>query len=150
MPQPSQDPGLQALERFVGAWTIEAAGPDGQPWPGTGTATFEWHPSRAHVVQTTGAPGAPRSVSIMGCDPAQGTYVQLYSDDRGVCRIYDMRLDGDEWSLERVAEPFPQRFTGAFSADGHTISGRWEKAEDGTTFTLDFFLTYRREVAWAR
>ena len=49
-----------------------------------------------------------------------------------------------EWTLWREGEPFAQRFAGAFSEDGNTISGRWEKAEDGTHHTTDFFLTYRR------
>jgi hypothetical protein len=27
------------------------------------------------------------NVSIIGCDAANGTYHQLYSDERGVCRV---------------------------------------------------------------
>ena len=145
MAQPTAERALAELERFVGAWTVDAVGPDGEPWPGRGRATFEWHPSGAHLVQTTAAPGAPDSVAIIGCDAANGTYVQLYSDERGVCRVYDMTLEGDVWRLERTGEPFPQRFSGTFSADGRTIAGWWEKAEDATNFTLDFSLTYRRE-----
>jgi hypothetical protein len=41
-------------------------------------------------------------------------------------------------------EPFSQRFTGTFSEDGNTITGRWEIAEDGADFTTDFDLIYRR------
>ena len=40
--------------------------------------------------------------------------------------------------------PFAQRFTGRISEDEQTIAGRWEIAEDGTNYTTDFFLTYRR------
>ena len=149
MQQPVADAALEALRPLVGQWTVEAVGPDGRPWPGQGRSSFEWHASKAHLVQRTtiDEPGAPNSVSIIGCDGANGTFVQLYSDDRGVCRLYDMTIDDRTWTLERWGEPFPQRFEATFSPDGSTISGRWEKAENGTDFTLDFHLTYRRAAS---
>ncbi len=55
-----------------------------------------------------------------------------------------MSIGAGEWTLWRDGEPFPQRFFGTISEDGNTITGRWEKAEDGTNYTTDFFLTYRR------
>ncbi len=89
-------------------------------------------------------PDAPDSISIIGCDAANGTYVQLYSDERGVCRVYQMSIGSGEWKLWRQGHPFPQRFTATISDDGNTIAGRWEKAEDGTTFSTDFYLTFHR------
>jgi hypothetical protein len=144
--QPVAGPTLSALEVFIGEWTVEATGADGQPWPGLGRATFEWHASRAHLVQrtVTDLPGAPDSIAIVGCDAAKGTFVQLYSDERQVCRIYSMSLNDARWVLERDGEPFPQRFVGMISEDARTISGRWEKSEDGGDFELDFSLTYRK------
>jgi len=144
--QPVAEQALLALEHLVGEWSVEAKGPDGEPWPGEGRATFEWHPSRAHLVQHTsiGAPGAPESFSIIGCDAANGSYLQLYSDERGVCRIYSMHIDGSEWVLQREGDPFPQRFVGTISEDGSTISGCWEKAEGGADFEIDFYLTYHK------
>jgi len=148
MGQASAEQALRALEPLVGEWTVEARGPDGQAWPGAGRASFQWHPSQAHLVQRTviAMPGAPDSISIIGCDAADGSYVQLYSDERGVCRIYTMRIDNREWILQRDGEPFPQRFIGTISDDARTISGRWEKAENGPEFTVDFYLTYRKVV----
>jgi hypothetical protein len=144
--QPVAGPTLSALEVFIGEWTVEATGADGQPWPGEGRTTFEWHASRAHLVQrtVTDVPGAPDSMAIVGCDAAKGTFVQLYSDERQVCRIYSMYLHGTQWVLERDGEPFPQRFVGTISEDARTISGRWEKAEHGGDFEVDFHLTYRK------
>ncbi|MGI9009108.1 MAG: hypothetical protein ACR2FU_23470 [Streptosporangiaceae bacterium] len=149
MEQPTAAGPLRALEPLVGEWTIEAAGPDGQPWPGRATSSFGWHPSGAHLVQrtSTDVAGAPDSTSIIGCDAAKGSFVQLYSDDRGVCRIYAMRFDGREWVLERDGDPFPQRFVGVISDDAGTIAGRWEKAENGADFAIDFTMTYRRVTA---
>jgi hypothetical protein len=80
----------------------------------------------------------------MGCDAANGTYYQLYSDDRGVCRVYEMSIGDGEWNLWRVGEPFAQRFSARFEDGGNTIVGRWEIAEDGTNYETDFDLTYRR------
>jgi hypothetical protein len=109
-------------------------------------ATFEWHDSGAHLIQRTSAdlPEAPDSVSIIGCDATNGTFYQLYSDDRGVCRVYGMSIGDGEWKLWREGQPFPQRFTGRFEDEERKIVGRWEKAEDGRNYTTDFDLTYVR------
>ena len=110
--------------------------------------TFEWHDSRAHLIERTTIelPEAPDSIAIIGCDAANGTYYQLYSDERGVCRIYQMSISDDEWTLWREGEPFSQRFTATFSDDGNTITGRWEIADDFTHYTTDFDLIYRRVI----
>jgi hypothetical protein len=55
-----------------------------------------------------------------------------------------MRISRDEWALQRVGAPFPQRFLGKISEDGRTISGCWEKAEGGQEFVVGFYLTYRK------
>jgi hypothetical protein len=146
MGQPSAEQALRALDLLVGEWAVEAKDPDGLAWPGEGRASFQWHPSHAHLVQriTVDVPSAPDSTSIIGCDAADGTYIQLYSDERGVCRIYTMQIDSKQWMLQREGEPFAQRFIGAISDDARTISGRWEKAENGREFTVDFYLTYRK------
>jgi hypothetical protein len=146
MDQPTAEEALRELEPLVGEWTLEATWPDGTQWPGGGRATFEWNASRAHLVERTTAelPEAPDSISIIGCDAANGTYSQLYSDERGVCRIYGMSIGDGEWRLWREGEPFSQRFTATFSDDGNTITGRWEIAEDFTNYTTDFDLIFRR------
>ena len=90
------------------------------------------------------ARGARHSVSIIGCDAANGSYDQLYSDDRGVCRVFEMSISETEWKLSRRGAPFAQRFTGRFEGGGRRIAGRWEKAEDGVNYTTDFDLTYVR------
>ena len=146
MDQPTAEHALRRLEPLVGEWAVEAKWPDGKPWPGGGRVTFEWHASRAHLVErgTADLPEAPDNLSIIGCDAANGTYFQLYSDERGVCRVYEMSIGNGEWKLWRDGEPFSQRFTGIFSDDGNTITGRWEIAEDGMNYSTDFELIFRR------
>ena len=144
--QPTAEDALRRLEPLVGEWTFEATWPDGTTWPGGGRVTFEWHASGAHLVEhgTAELPEAPENLSIIGCDAANGSYYQLYSDERGVCRVYGMSIDEREWKLWRDGEPFCQRFTGTFSDDGNTITGRWEAAENGIDYATDFEIVYQR------
>jgi len=53
-------------------------------------------------------PEAPNAVCVMGCDAANGRYFQLYTDDRNVCRVYEMSIGDGEWKLWREGEPFNQ------------------------------------------
>ncbi len=144
--QPLAEDALKRLAPLVGKWKLVAVGPDGEPWPGEAQATIEWHASGAHLVQTSSAdqPAAPTTLSIIGCDAANGTYYQLYSDDRGVCRMYAMSIDDTEWKLWREGAPFSQRFTGRFEDSGRRIAGRWERSDDGVDYATDFDLTYVR------
>ncbi len=126
---------------------LEATWPDGEPWPGRGRVDLRvarlGGASRRSARRST-FPRRPTLSRSSGCDAANGTYFQLYSDERGVCRVYEMSIGDGEWKLWREGEPFSQRFTGDFSDDGNTITGRWEIAEDGTNYTTDFDLTYTR------
>ena len=153
MDQPTTEPALMELDRFVGEWTMTAGPPGGPSWPGQARVHFAWLEGGAFLVEhwsidASGLPkGTPKSgTSLYGCDAAHGTYFQLYSDDRGECRVYEMGLRAVEWTLRREAPPFAQRFTGTFSADRRTITGRWEIQEPGEDWRVDFDVTYTREL----
>lgn len=139
------------LGRLVGTWEFEPS-IEGRS-AGRGRATFEWIEDGAFVLERSDAewshPGwvdnAPKSTqSVIGFDDTTGEIVQLYADSRGVFRIYRGTLTDDEWRLERAAPDFHQRFVGVFRDDGRTIDGRWESSPDGTTWELDFPITYRQ------
>ena len=138
----------ERLEMFVGEWTMDAGPPGGPPWPGGGHVIFAWLDGTPLLVMRThvDAPGAPDSVAVIGCDSTNGTYFQLYTDDRDVQRLYEMSLLNGVWKLWRHGAPFAQRFTGTFSEGGMTITGRWERADDGVTWETDFDLTYTKVV----
>jgi hypothetical protein len=148
MDQPTAEKALEELEPLVGEWKLEAVPPGGPPWPGEARATFEWMEGNQLLLERTEIemPEAPNSVCVIGCDAANGRYFQLYTDDRGVCRVYEMSIGDGEWKLWRDGEPFSQRFTATISDDGKTIAGRWEAAKDRTNWETDFDLTYRRVV----
>jgi hypothetical protein len=144
--QPTAENALKELEVLVGEWTLEAIPPSGEPWPGEARATFEWLEGGQLLFERTTIemPEAPNGVLVYGCDAASGTYYQLYTDDRGVCRVYEMSIGNGKWKLWRDGPPFSQRFTATISEDDNRIEGRWELAEDGETFRTDFDLIYTR------
>jgi hypothetical protein len=139
------------LGRLIGTWEFEPLVEARSA--GTGRATIEWIEGGAFLVQRSDAewtdPGwvenAPKANwAIIGFDDSTGEVVQLYSDDRGVHRIYRGTLTREAWRLERAAPDFHQRFVGEFRDDGRTIVGRWESSPDGTAWKLDFPITYRK------
>src|SRR5512138_1519146 len=114
MEQPAWEAARRELERFVGEWTIAAGPPGGPLWTGEARARFEWLED-AFVVQRwtqqDGPEGAPTGgTTIIGCDVANGSLVQLHTDSRGVHRVYQMGLNDGVWTLRRDGAPFSQRF----------------------------------------
>jgi hypothetical protein len=114
--------------------------------------SFGWLPGKRFLIERweVPVPEAPDGIAIIGADPeSQGAYLQHYFDSRGVARVYKMSLEDGVWKLWRD-EPdfspldFSQRYTGTFSDDGKTITGRWQKAPDGSNWETDFDLTYRK------
>jgi hypothetical protein len=141
--QPTAEHTVRELEPLVGTWTLEGRAPGGPPWPGDARVTFEWMEGNQLLIgrSTVKMPDAPGSICVIGCDAANGSYTQLYTDERGVCRVYEMSIGDGEWRLWRDGEPFDQRFAGHFSDDGTRIDGRWEKKLSGA-WVPDFDLTY--------
>ena len=141
---------LEALEPFVGEWTIEAelaaATPDVEA-----KSVFEWMAGKQFLVQRweIPVPEAPDGLAVIGFDEDTQLYLQHYFDSRGVARLYEMAFSDGVWKLWRKTSDFTplsfsQRFTGRFGDDGNSIEGRWEIAHDHTTWEHDFDLTYRR------
>jgi hypothetical protein len=144
----ARDAAMARLEAFIGEWAIEARFPDRNG--GTGRAVFEWALERRFLICRTMVPGGgPDGLMVMGYDLGRTPYCQHYFDSRGVARIYSMDFSAGTWTLLRDSADFTpldfaQRYTGTFSADGQRIDGRWESAQDGATWELDFHLNYTK------
>jgi hypothetical protein len=144
----ARDAAMARLETFLGEWVMEARFPGGHG--GTGRAVFEWALDRQFLICRTEVPGGPPDgLMIMGYAPGRMPYRQHYFDSRGVARIYAMDLSEGTWTLMRDSADFTpldfaQRYTGAFAADGQRIDGRWESAQDGAAWELDFHLDYTK------
>jgi hypothetical protein len=137
---------LKNLDRLVGRWNIIIDLPGDPPMRVKGRASFEWLDGVFLVHRSeAGDPNFPTGYSIIGSDDTMGTYTMLYSDSRGVTRIYQMSLEGNTLKMWRDDPEFAQRFTGTISADSRKIDAKWENSPDGgATFNLDFNLTYTR------
>jgi hypothetical protein len=147
--QPTAEAALKELAVLVGTWELEATPPGGEPWPGEASITFEWLDDDKRLLverSTIEMPEAPNATCVIGCDGATGRYFQLYTDDRNVCRVYELSIGGGEMKIWRDGEPFSQRFNGKISDDGNRIEARWEAAKDGTNWETDFDLVFTRVV----
>jgi hypothetical protein len=133
------NPALENLGRLVGKWQVELAFPSDPSNKIHVQVAFDWLEDGAFVIEHFST-----STWIIGPDDSNDTYSVLYHDDRGVSRIYLMNLDNATWKLWRNSPGFSQRFEGKFSADSDTITARWEKSFDGSTWEHDFDLTYQR------
>jgi hypothetical protein len=125
MDRPARNPALERLDAFVGEWSMAASFAAGV----TGRAVFEWTLGGQFLVERAEVPGAPDGIAVVGVDRDGQAFTQHYYDSRGVARVYAMTFSDGVWTLLRDAPDFSpldfwQRFTGEFSADGGTISGR--------------------------
>ena len=142
------------FHRLIGNWEFEASS-DGH-FLGRGRATFEWIEDGAFVIENANdepsdetdpgwAEHSPMPVkAVLGFDDTIDEQAMLYSDARGVFRIYRMTLTDVAWTVWRDAPGFNQRFIGTIKDEGGTIAGRWETSENGQDWTTDFDLVYRR------
>ena len=144
------------LAPLIGTWDFEASSKG--RFLGRGSATFDPIEDGAFVIERATDEPDPRTAaewaehspmpvtSILGFDDSNGELAMLYSDARGVFRIYRMRLTDEAWTVWRDAPGFNQRFVGRFEDGGAAIAGTWETSEDGSTWTDDFDLVYRRRA----
>jgi hypothetical protein len=146
--QPS-NPALERLGVFVGEWNIEISSMSFHSDPSAverGRTSFDWLDGGAFLIQHFEVLNTefPRAVSVIGPDDTAETYCMLYSDSRGVSRIYKMTFSGGIWTLWRDFPGFSQRFHGTFSDDNDMITARWEKSSDGSHWEKDFDLSYSK------
>ena len=111
-----------------------------------GTSSFEWLEGQRFVVWRSQYthPEIPDAITIIGV--INGKLSMHYFDQRGVYRVYSASFDQTTWRFWRdeAAPDFSQRFTGTFSDDGNTITGRGQLSQDGNTWENDLDLNYQR------
>ncbi len=143
-PQPTRS--LRQFDILIGEWDTVGTHPY-FPSAVHGHTSFEWLVQDALLVWHLDweRPGPPNAISVIGHDDAVGPCSMLYSDERGVARIYQMSLEGGVWRLWRESPGFSQRMTGTFSSDGNTITVHGELSRDGSTWEQDLDVTYTRK-----
>jgi hypothetical protein len=140
---------VSALAPLVGTWRLSLWGgaflPDPEQHVDAGSARFTWIEGGAVLVMRQGDDDVtPAARMLMGRDQDAGHFTVLYSDARGVSRVYMMSFDSGRWRMWRDNPSFAQRFEAALSEDGSRITGRWEKAFVGGSWELDFNVEYSR------
>jgi hypothetical protein len=97
------------------------------------------------AMRQVGDPAGPPLASwVIGRDASRPDYTVLYTDNRGVSRVYDMRFTGDVWTIWRDDPEFSQRFEATVSADRHTADGRWHTRAAGGKWEHDFDVAHAR------
>ena len=134
---------LEKLDVLLGEWKLTMADAWFLEPPGTqvhGSATVEWL-GDAFLIVRSELDG--ELTLVIGRSDAHDAYTVLYHDDRGVCRVFAMTFDGEQWTLNREDPDFHQRFIAHVERD--RITGRWEASEDeGHTWRKDFDLIFER------
>ncbi len=143
-PQPTVP--LQQFEILVGEWDTVGTHPAFSSAV-HGHSTFEWLVPGALLVWRFNwdRPGPPNAISVIGHDDAAETCSMLYSDERGVARIYQMSLEGGVWKMWRQSPGFSQRVRGTIGPDGNTITVHGELSRDGANWEQDLDVSYTRK-----
>src|SRR5262245_36398043 len=99
------------MRRLIGVWKVEGVFVGGPPPPSRvrGTMTVRWLVRDALVVMRSRLSGGPpASTAVLGADDTTGAFFMLYSDVRGVVRVYAMTMTPRRWTLMRRAPGFWQ------------------------------------------
>ncbi len=144
-PQPTRS--LKQFDMLLGEWTMVGTHPY-LPAAVHGHSSFEWLREGALLVwhfDWDSGQGIPSAFNVIGHDDAVETCSMLYTDERGVSRIYQMSLAGGVWKMWRESPDFSQRMTGTFSEDDQTITWHGEMSHDSSTWEPDLRVTYTRK-----
>jgi hypothetical protein len=144
LPQPATS--LKPFDVLIGEWDMLGTHPLFQS-AAHGHSSFEWLVKESLLVWHFDwkQPGPPSAISVIGHDDAFETCSMLYSDERGVARIYQMFLEGGDWKMWRESPGFSQRMIGKFSNGENTITVHGELSRDGSTWEQDLNVTYTRK-----
>jgi hypothetical protein len=96
--------------------------------------TYEWLPGGfflLHRVDGRMGEDPVHVLEIIRYDASSDAYVTQSFDNQGNIAVYRAILQGSAWTIRGDSE----RFTGAFSEDRSTLTGTWEQARDGRTWT---------------
>jgi hypothetical protein len=118
----------RALQLLVGTWRTEGHLVGVPPGPKTTLAAvdrYEWLPGLdllAHYVAGHLGRTSVASFEVWAYDRHRRVYTSTAFDEKGVPSTFEARLRGRQWDVDGKT----QRFRGAFSGDGLTLSGTWD------------------------
>jgi len=146
---------MKDFEPLIGEWHGQGELPIEPPLKLSTETTIE-RLGEFLVIRSVAEPTElPDNISIVGGAPDGEPQPMHYFDSRGVKRLFLMTLHGSAWTIWRApgedwsgpdGPGFNQRYVGEISADGRSITGRWERGlgKAGDEWELDFPLDYVR------
>jgi hypothetical protein len=129
---PKPDAALKRLDAFVGKWITEGQikeSPFGPAGKLIGTDTYQWLAGGfflIHRVDVRMGDQTNESIEMIGYDASNNTYPMHSFDSQGNSIIMQASVTGDTWTFTGES----MRFTGVFSKDRNSISGKWEYLSD--------------------
>jgi len=147
--QSDHNPALVDLDFLSGEWDMEISNAPflpGRDVTAHGHVMFEWiEGGSLLVMRQSEQSGTPPSARwAIGRDDSGPDYKVLYSDARGVSRVYEMSFAEGVWKMWRDSPGFSQRFEGRVSRDRNIVTSQWGESLDRTTWEHDFDVTYTR------
>ena len=144
-----RNPALLELAFLVGEWDMTLSNASFLPEPGQtvkGSVLVEPIEDGMVLVLRQGGDvsGPPLASWVIGRDASRPDYTVLYTDNRDVSRVYDMRFTGDVWTIWRDDPEFSQRFEATVDASRRAINGRWHRRAGGGRWEHDFDVAYTR------
>jgi len=139
------NPAMERLNVFVGKWNTEGVIFASQSGPAhrlNAIDTYEWMPGGyflIHHVDGYMGEDEVKAIEIIGYDASTQNYATHSYDNHGNISAYQASLVDRSWTIKGETE----RFTGMFSEDARTLTGRWELSNDGKNWVhwMDIKLT---------
>ena len=145
-----RNPALAELGFLVGEWAMAISNASFLPDASEVVAgRMEVMPIEAEMLlamrQFADSTRPPSASWVIGRDGSRPGYAVLYTDQRGVSRVYEMRVTEGTWTMWREDPEFSQRFEANISHDDHAIDGSWDKRLAAGPWEHDFDVTYSRK-----
>ena len=111
-----------------------------------GRVSFEWQDGCAFLVWRSEVddPRFPDGIAIFGGDDQAQTLFIRYLDERGVSRKYDIALNAEGFTMQRMDPKFSQRMTFRIDPGVQRIVSKGEMSREGGTWEDDLSMTYER------
>lgn len=119
--QSKRNPALKSLERLVGGWNVSGQDIEGQ-------VIFEWMEGGFFLIQHVDLIHDGRKIKgmeIIGYDEESDALKSHYFGNSGGVLEYTWELDDDTLTIWFGEKGSPSVFSGTFSEDGNSNTGRW-------------------------
>lgn len=132
---PYPDPALRRLDILIGNWKQEGHFTAEPTTKIMGTQSYEWMEGGFFLLSkwSSGFSGYMNGgLLIIGYHSPSEDFLMHYFDHEGSIRRYTMTLN--EGVLKIIGET--ERYTGAISEDGKSITGFWEQTDNGKQWKI--------------